>query len=331
MAAITTSGVASDRLLVYTYDSFASWGPASIIERAFEEEYGIDVQFLAISDSREMLARLIAEVDSGLPTADVFIGIEAADIARVKRLGLFQTLPTDELPVLRDLPEDLLLDPDSMLVPYEHGYITLVYDSERTNPEDLPQTFEELTDPRFRDAIILEDPRVSSPGLSFLLWTIAEYGDPGYLDYWQRLLPNVLTITGGWSEAYNLFLAGEAPFVVSFSTDTAYSVIGTGSRRHRVLLLNNGGYRTVYFMGIVATTAQPELARALLEIVLSLPVQEAIPTTEWMFPVHPEALLPIAFYQNAVVPPRALMIPPETVDTHLDVWLSSWSRVVVGP
>ncbi|UCF10238.1 MAG: thiamine ABC transporter substrate-binding protein, partial [Candidatus Bipolaricaulota bacterium] len=202
--------------------------------------------------------------------------------------------------------------------------------SERVTLEELPRTFEDLVDPAFREMLILEDPRVSSPGLSFLLWTIAEYGDPGYLDYWERLLPNVLTIAGGWSAAYNIFLSGEAPIVVSFSTDTAYSVIANESLRYRVLLLNNAGYRTVYLMGVVRGGDRPALARALLEIVLSLPIQETIPTTEWMFPAHPEALLPIPFYQHAVVPPRAVMLPAETVDANLDRWLSEWSRAVVG-
>ena len=30
------------------------------------------------------------------------------------------------------------------------------------------------------------------------MWTIAEYGDPGYLEFWERLAPSLLTVTAGW-------------------------------------------------------------------------------------------------------------------------------------
>ncbi len=335
LAAVLVLGIgggpqaAQARLVVYTYDSFASWGPAKFIETEFERTHeGVDVVFVATADSRAMLARLIAEKEAGGPTADVFIGVEAADLYRAREH--FIPLRAEGLPNLAKVPEDLLVDPENRLIPYEHGYITFVYDSEKLPLEDVPLTFEGLLDPKYRKQIILEDPRTSSPGLSFLLWTIHRFGDPGYLDYWRKLLPNVLTIAGGWGEAYDLFLGGEAPIVLSFSTDTAYSVIEEGSARYKVMLLENQGYRNIYLMGIVQGTAQEGLAQEFLNFVLSKEVQERIPTTEWMFPANPEALLPVQFYQYAVVPPQPVMLPPEEVYANLERWLRAWAEVVVG-
>lgn len=317
------------QLVVYTYDSFASWGPAAFIEAEFEKTHsGVDVVFIATADSRAMLAKLLAERAAGSQGCDVFIGVEAADLARVA--GLFLPLRPEELPHLAAVPEELLLDPELAAIPYEHGYITFVYDSQALPTEEVPRTFAELLDPRYRRMLILEDPRTSSPGLSFLLWTIHQFGDPGYLDYWRALLPNVLTIAGGWGEAYDLFLAGEGPVVLSFSTDTAYSVIEAGSARYKVMLLNNQGYRNIYHMGIVRGTAQAELAREFLDFVLSPAVQERIPTTEWMFPANRAALLPVQWYQYAVVPPWPVMLPPEEVGKNLDRWLREWSGIIVG-
>lgn len=316
--------------VVYTYDSFASWGPASDVEQAFEAAYPVDVRFVAIADSRSMLTRLLQERESGRQGADVFIGIEAADLARTRKLDLFLPLQPEAVPNLSAVDRSLLLDPTTSLIPYEHGYITFVYDSERVQTGTLARTFEELLDPRYRRQIILEDPRMSSPGLSFLLWTIDRYGDPGYLDYWRRLAPNVLTVTSGWGEAYDLFLAGEAPIVLSFSTDTAYSVIDHGSARHKVMLLENQGYANIYYMGVVRGTAHPEWATAFLDLVLSPDIQSLIPTTEWMFPANPEALLPVAFYQHAVTPPQPVMVASELVDANLDRWLRDWALVILG-
>ncbi|MEA1870590.1 MAG: thiamine ABC transporter substrate-binding protein [Candidatus Bipolaricaulota bacterium] len=318
------------RLVVYTYDSFASWGPAAFIEEEFEKTHNVDVQILATADSRVMLGKLIAEREAGAQGADVFLGVEVADLPKVKGYNLFIPLTSENIPRLAIIPQSLLSDPENRAIPYEHGYITFVYDSEALAAADVPRTFEELLNPRYRRMLILEDPRTSSPGLSFLLWTIHRFGDPGYLDYWRKLLPNVLTVAGGWSEAYGLFLAGEAPIVLSFSTDTAYSVIEGGSARYKIMLLNNQGYRNIYLMGVVRGTELEGLAKKFLNFVLSPAVQEKIPTTEWMFPANPEALLPVEFYQYAVVPPQSVMVAPEEVGKNLDRWLREWARVIVG-
>jgi thiamine transport system substrate-binding protein len=318
------------KLIVYTYDSFASWGPARFIEEAFEQLHPVDVQFIATADSRAMLVKLIEERAVGKQGADVFIGVEAADLSRIAEYDLFLPLTPDEVPHLANLPSTLLIDPKLAAIPYEHGYISFVYDSESLPTEEIPRTFEELLDDQYARKLILEDPRTSSPGLSFLLWTIDRFGDPGYLEYWTKLTPNILTIAGGWSEAYALFLAGEAPIVLSFSTDTAYSVIEGGSDRYRVMLLNNQGYQNIYFMGVVRGTEQEALAKEFLNFVLSPIAQERIPTTEWMFPANPEALLPIPFYQHAVTPPQPVILSPDEVGQHLDRWLREWGRVIVG-
>jgi len=323
-------GLGQSVLLVYTYDSFVSFGPAREIAARFEALTGAQVQFVASEDSRSMLARMLTERASGGTSADVFVGVEANDLATATEEGAFLPLSESDVPNLQEIPVALRFDPQNRLVPYEHGYITLVYDAQAVSEEELPQTFEALTNPRYRAQLIVEDPRTSSPGLSFLLWTIHQFGDPGYLDYWRRLLPNLLTITPGWSEAFGLFIQGEAPMMVSFSTDHAYDVIANGSDRIRVLLLENQGYRTIFGAGVVDTGDQVELAKQFVNFLLSPEVQALLPTSEWMFPANPNALLPVAFYQNAVNPPQAVSVEAAAVGENLERWLRAWSNVIVG-
>jgi thiamine transport system substrate-binding protein len=162
-----------------------------------------------------MFARLVNETISGGTPADLFLG-EVNDVPRAKKFGLFTPLKPEEIPNLRSVPKDLLLDPDLTIVPYEHGFITLVYDSTKLKPEELPKTFEDLTKPQYQKKLIVQNALTSSVGQSFLFWTIYNYGEGKYLDYWRRLLPSILTIQPGWSAAYKLFTRGEAPMVVSF-------------------------------------------------------------------------------------------------------------------
>ncbi|MFQ5796413.1 MAG: thiamine ABC transporter substrate binding subunit [Candidatus Bipolaricaulia bacterium] len=326
---IGLTGLAKGReLVVYTYDSFVSWGPAKYIEERFEAIYGVDIVFVATGDSGEMLSKLIAERDAGGTPADIFIGIGSTDLPRVKRHNLFTPLTEDDVPQLYRIPNDLRVDETGSVIPYEHGFITLVYDSEVVSESEVPRTFEELTQPRYRDMLAVQDPRQSIVGHDFLMWTIAEYGE-NYRDYWERLDSTILTITGGWSEAYSLFLEGEVPMVVSYSTDTAYSVIANESTRYRVLLLNDQGYRQILGMGIVNGTDDFGLARAFLDFVLSPEVQGQIPTTEWMFPANPSAELPDQFRQFAVVPADPVVLPIELIAENDDRWLREWSRQIL--
>ena len=316
-------------LVVYTYDSFVSWGPALAIKEKFEALFpGVTLTWVAVGDSSEMLSRLIAELRLGLPTADVFLGLADVELPRALAHNVFQPYDPARIPNLADVPSDLIFDPTGHVLPYDHGYVTFVYDSELLSEELVPQTLDDLLRPELRGKIIVTDPRTSSPGLSFLLWTIAHYGE-GWLAFWQRLIPNLLTITKGWSEAYDLFLAGEAPLVLSYSTDTAYSYIEHGSLRYRVITPGGEAFRQVEGMGIVRTCRDLDLAHAFLNLVLSVEIQELIPTTQWMFPVNARARLP-AGYEYAVIPEKPVFLAPELVGEKLEEWLSQWQRLLIG-
>lgn len=318
------------RLVVYTYDSLAS-GPAQIIKEGFEARYpDVEVVFIAPGSSGETLARLIAELDAGGTDADVLIGISDTMLPRALERGVFMPLDRSLLPNLAKVPADLDFDKTGHVVPFDTGYVTLIYDSHVLREDELPRSLEDLTDPRFRGKIIAIDPRTSSVGHAFLMWTIAEYGDPGYLDYWRRLAPNLLTVTSGWSTAYSYYEAGEAPIMVSYSTDTAYGVMYANSDRSRVLTPAGQGYRQIEAAGIVAGTDVPELAHRFLDYLLSVEVQQMIPTTNWMFPVNAETPLPEVWQEYAVVPANPVRLDAELIAKNEERWLREWARVMAG-
>lgn len=331
LVALLLSGaaLAQEQLVVYTYDSFVSWGPAEDIEAGFEALHpGVDVVFVAPGSSGDALARLAIELETGGTEADVFLGISDTQLPGALKAGLFQPYDPDRLANLQLVPADLRFDASGHIVPVDVGYITLVYDSERLDPSEAPRSLEELTDPRFRGQIIMIDPRTSSVGHAFLMWTIAKYGDPGFVQYWERLSPNLLTITGGWSEAYNYFTSGEAPIVISYSTDTAYSVTDSGTDRIRVATPEGEGYRQIEGAGIVRGSDQVDLAHAFLDYILSAEVQELIPPTNWMFPVNQEAAVPYNWEQYAVIPEHAVSLDPEMIAENEARWFRMWSTAI---
>ncbi|MBE3577631.1 MAG: thiamine ABC transporter substrate-binding protein [Limnochordales bacterium] len=324
------AAAAKPRLVVYTYDSFVSWGPAKEIEKRFEAQEDVDLVWVAPGDSGEMFARLLGELQAGRPGADVFVGLADSDLPAALQHNVFQTLDFSRLPNLADVPERLLIDPSRRLVPLDHGFITLVYDSRVIPPDKAPKTFNDLLKPEWRRKIIAINPVTSSPGMAFLLWTIARFGEDGYLDFWRKLKPNLLTVAGGWSEAYSMFENGEAPIVVSYSTDMAYGVINYGSTHYRIITLDGQGYEQIELMGIVRgrTPEQARLAHAFINFMLSPEVQGMIPTTNWMFPANSKAKLPADFVKYAVTPAQPVRVPAEKVAANREKWLREWSLLM---
>lgn len=332
LLALASPGVAAqtERLVVYTYDSFVSWGPAADIERGFEAAHpGVDVVFVAPGSSGEVLARVIAEIEAGGSEADVVVGISDTQLPRALERSVFMKLDRALIPNLDRVPEELDFDATGHVVPLDTGYVTIVYDSEAIGPDEVPQSLEDLTHPRFARKLIAIDPRTSSVGHAFLMWTIAEYGDPGFVEYWRRLGPSLLTVAGGWSEAYEQFTSGEAPLVVSYSTDTAYGVMYDGSDRFRATLLSGQAYRQVEAMGVVRGSKKAELAHAFIDYLLSEEVQSLIPITNWMFPANSQAKLPPEWEAYALVPEEAVWLDPERIAQNEARWLRAWAAEIV--
>ncbi len=330
VVAVGVLAAGSEKLVVYTYDSFVSWGPAKTIQKEFEARYNCDVEFVTAGGAKATLSRLVAERQAGGTPADVFMA-EMNEVPRIQTYDLFMPLTQKGVPNLALVPQALQLDPSGALVPYEYGYITLTYDSQALKESELPQSLGARTDPAYKGKIICEDPRTSSTGFSFLLWTIAHFGEDGYLQFWRKLSPNLLVITQGWSEAWSLLTHGEAPIMVSYSTDTAYEAASGDPLRYRAFAPGGEGYRTVYGVGVVKDSPHPQLAEAFVNLLLSKEIQELLPTTEAMLPANQTASLPAAYQEYTVDPPHPMSLPLSLVAEKMATWLADWERAITAP
>lgn len=329
LLALVVIGTGKEQLVVYTYESFVSWGPAAVLEEVFEAQYDCDLQFVTAGGAKATLSRLLAERDVSATNADLFMA-EVNEIPRIVKYDLFLPVTKDDIPNLAFVPEELLFDPDVGFVPYEYGYISLTYDSQVLSEDELPQSLDQLADPRYARMLVCEDPRTSSTGFSFLLWTIAQFGEEKYLDFWRSIDRTLLTITRGWTEAWTMLSHGEAPLIVSFSTDTAYGAMYEDSIDYRAFAPGGQGYRTVFGIGIVKETDQPELAKAFIDLLLSKEIQEQLPRTEIMIPANLQAELPPEYDEYLIIPEDPLMLPLDLVGDRMDTWLHDWERAIVG-
>ena len=88
-------------------------------------------------------------------------------------------------------PDAVSLVPGHEVTPVDSGDVCLNYDKGWFADKGLrpPPTFDDLIDPAYKGLLVVENPATSSPGLAFLLATVAHFGDPGYEQYWASSGP----------------------------------------------------------------------------------------------------------------------------------------------
>ncbi len=319
LALVTGAATAEPRILtVYTYDSFVTeWGPGPAIEQGFEALCGCDLRWVTAGDGAALLSRL--RLEGARTRADVVVGLDTNLITEAAASALFA-------PVAQDAPYDLPVEwDDELFVPYDWGYFAFVFDRARV-PEP-PANFPDLAASDLR--IVIQDPRSSTPGLGLVLWVKAAHGaQAGAI--WEALADNVVTVTPGWSEAYALFLAGEADMVLSYTTSPAYHLIVEGDDGKAAARFDEGHYLQIEVAGRIASSEVPDLAEAFLAYLVSDAAQAVIPTTNWMYPaVTPAAGLPEGF-ATLMIPDRALLFAPreaqELRGPAIEEWRAALSR-----
>ena len=262
-------------LTVYTYDSFvAEWGPGPQIEEKFEQTCGCDLKFVAAGDGAAVLSRLLLE---GQRTeADIVLGLDTNLTAVARESGLFS--PHGKILEGLTLPIEWN---DEVFLPFDWGFYAFVYDSARL-PE-APGSFKELIEDYPDISIVIQDPRSSTPGLGLLLWMKMVLGEEA-ASAWSALDSKIVTVTKGWSEAYNMFVEGEADMVLSYTTSPAYHAIAEGDNSKKAAIFAEGNYLQVEVAGKIAATENSELADQFLSFMLTDGFQSIIPTTNWMYP-----------------------------------------------
>jgi thiamine transport system substrate-binding protein len=308
-------------LTVYSYSSFVGkYGPGKTVKERFEAVCACEVAFVSAEDAGSLVGRLRLEGDT--TKADVVLGLDMNLAAEAKALGLFarHDLPTGSL----SLP---VAWSDDVLIPFDWGHLAFVYDADKLKTP--PASLKELVETPNGPTVVIQDPRTSAPGLGLLLWMRQVYGERAG-DAWQRLKPRIVTVTKGWSEAYGLFLKGEADMVLSYATSPAYHVGVEKKTNYKAARFAEGHYLHVELAGMTRTAKEPELARRFLSFVLSEPFQSAIPEGNWMFPViTPANGLPPSF-NDLIQPSRGLLFTPEEVQrdrrAFVDEWLNATAR-----
>ena len=323
-------------LTILTHSSFEM---TADLKAAFEKQTGAKVQILKLGDAGEALNKVI--LSKGSPLGDVFYGVDNTFLSRAVKADIFDAYTPKGADAL---PSTIKLDASGKLTPIDVGYVNINTDLAAFAKSKLavPKTLKDLTKPEYKGMLVMENPATSSPGLAFILASIATFGETGaytWKDFWKDMRANGVVIQPGWNEAYyQSFSAGSGsqgnvPMVVSYATSPAAEVFFSEGKLTEPptgnIMPDNGAFKQVEFAGVLKGAKNPELARQWLDFMISKDFQEDIPLNMFVYPALPSAKLPDVFTKFAPVPAKPAALTPEQISANRDRWIQEWTQVVL--
>lgn len=319
-------------LNVMTHDSFAV---SENLIANFEEQNNVEINFLLSGDTGAALNRAILTKES--PQADVFFGVDNTFISRALEEEIFEPYNS---PMLENIDKSFRLDPENYALPVDFGDVCINYDKAyfEKNQLTIPSSLSELLLPEYYGLLVVENPATSSPGLAFMLATIAEFGEEGYLDFWTDLKANGVVVVNDWESAYySNFSAsagkGNQPMVVSYGSSPPAEVIFSETPLDDAptasIIAPNTCFRQIEFVGILKGTQQRDLAEKFVDFLLDVPFQEDLPLQMFVFPANGKAQLPAEFEKFAQIPDQPAKLDLDLIAQNREKWIQDWTLTVL--
>ena len=324
------SGGRKDVVLV-THDSFVVAKP---VRREFERETGLRWKILQAGDAGEALTRAL--LTAGNPEGDVFFGVDNNLLSRALAGNVFDQYTP---PALGQVDRQYDLDPKHRVVPVDHSDVCVVFDRSwfARHHRAPPASLSSLRQPQYARLLVVENPQTSTPGLAFMLATIARFGaSEGWSRYWKELKAGGALVTDGWEEAYNArFTAGSPrgtyPIVVSYSTDPAAAVYFAEKKpaSSPVAVIPDSCFRQIEFAGVLRGAHNPSGGRKLVDFLLTKRFQAAMPLTMFVLPTREGVVLPAVFRRYSPKIAHPLELPPAEIGANRDRWVKEWTDLVI--
>jgi iron(III) transport system substrate-binding protein len=326
--AAAVAGCGSGRIPLVVYSPHGR-DLLELLEHAFEAAHpDIDVQWLDMG-SQEVYDRVRSEAAN--PQADVWFGGPAQIFAR----GAQEDLLAPYRPAWADAVAATSRHPEDLYFGVYRTAPVLVYNARLVAPEDAPQDWDDLLDPRWTDRILIRDPLASGTLRTLfgmiLERSVRETGSPGGGFDWLRRLD-------GQTKEYVLnpalmmekLIRGEGLVTVWELTDLLLQKQRGSPLEFR--FPTSGTPVIEDSVALVAGARHGEAARRYIDFVGSREVQQLAAREALRLPAR-EDLTPEDLPEWARQVSRELV--PATLDwglleRHGSEWMRTWDREIRG-
>ena len=322
-------------LRVMTHDSFAV--SQSILDE-FQAATNITVELVPSGDAAAMTNAAI--LTAGNPVADVIFGFDENLLGSVLSNNLLTAYSPQRL---SNVDGAFKIDSTGFATPIDHGDVCVNFDrsSFTKSGVSIPTSFDDLAGTSVKGDLVVEDPATSTPGLAFMLATIAKFGggndtsaNAPWLSYWKQLKSNGVSIVDSWETAYYGSFSGGSgkgsqPLVVSYASSPPAEVEDTSLAvdQSPTGVVTSTCYRQTEFAGILRGSSKTKAAAVFLEFMLGSSFQADVPGQMYVYPVVTGTPLPETFAKYTAPVSAPLSLPYADVAANRDRWIAQWSAL----
>ena len=312
------------KVVLVTHDSFAM---SDDVLKKFTDDTGITIDVRKLGDAGALTNQLV--LTKGNPIGDVAYGVDTTFASRALDEDVFAGYAPQA-----DGPAEYAIDDTNRLTAVDIGDVCLNIDPAALAAKGVPEPtgYADLVKPGYKDMLVVQDPATSSPGLAYLLGTIAKLGD-GWQDHWRALKANGMQVVSGWEEAYQQEFSGSSgkgprPIVVSYASSPSAELDDAGNPRTKAVL--DTCFRQVEYAGVLKNAAHGDDAKKVMDFLLSDAFQSQVPEQMYVYPARAGVTLPEAWQKAAPLPADSAELPPAEIQQNRERWIDEWRAIVQG-
>ena len=273
LQSLVEAAQAEGRLVWYT----ATLEPQALrVAEAFKAQYGIDVELSRLS-SADIIARYQAEADSGNTVADVIVPSYTGFVADGVAAGTLTALADADVPGYPgDYPADYLLTDEGTAIIMSWP-VGIGYNSDLVDPKDVPKTWKDLADARWKNELLLVEPSTAEWYQALFDLLLDKYGD----EYLEKIGENTRRFSRSLIPNVEAMGAGEGAISMPALGPTIADAKAAGAPVDFVQLDFSTGYE--FIIGISADSPSPNAARLFAHFLLFGEGQEIFDSYEGIF------------------------------------------------
>lgn len=299
-------------LRILTYSTFVdSSGPGPQLIAQFKRVCNCDVEVASATDAGLLLERL--RLSRKANPFDLVIGLDQLTIGEAEKTFGWSSLQF----VAPNWRSEIRSHVTEHFAAIDWAPMTFIYRRGEVRP---PESLQDLTRADLRNAIALQDPRSSTPGLIFLNWVVGAKGIDAR-EFLESLKPNIASVSPSWSMSYGLFKSDRAKLVFSYLTSLVFHWQVESDRRFQAAVFAGGHPFQVEYAGIPDFCHECALAQEFLKLLLSQNAQQQIAERNFMYPAIADVTLPPVFGE---LPKVKLIEVPSDKDAH--IWVDVFRR-----
>ena len=336
VAACSSSDSGADRtdsktVTLVTHESFAV---SDEVLAAFGKQSGLTVKILRSGDAGAVVNKAV--LSKGNPQGDVLFGVDNTFLSRAIGAGVFAPYaPKGSDGVSPSLQQGT----DGKATAVDYGDVCVNYDKAWFTKKGVkpPTSYADLIKPAYKNLLVVENPATSSPGLAFLLGSIAVEGESGWTAYWKKLKANGALVVDGWEEAYQQRFTvgsqgkGDRPLVVSYASSPPAEVVYAEKKPKDAPsgVVTDTCFRQVEYAGLLDGASNPTGGKKLLDFLLSPEFQKDVPLQMFVWPSVTDTALPAEFTKYAALPAKPLTLPADQITKNREAWIDEWTSAVI--